>query len=133
MGFGIAAGFVLFMLVVVLAVAFLFAIVAGGLTWPFAPRGSLFAGTGPATSSSMRLAGTYTVEWTAQPTSPSACHIDAGLFSSGSSSVYIPLVYTPVDGNLDPGPIRAIEVPARDDYFIRVDSGCAWSIRLVNE
>jgi hypothetical protein len=133
MGFGIAVGFVLFLLLVALLAVAIYAVASGSVTWPFAQRGQVFEGVGPAESATMSLDGTYRVEWSAEPTSPTACFLDARLYPRDGSSRYVPLLYAAIDGTRSAQPIQGLRVPHRDDWFIRVSSDCTWKLRLVEE
>jgi hypothetical protein len=133
MGFGIAAGFVLFLLVVMAVLAIAYSVTNSNLTWPLAKRASVFAGTGPADSSAMPLGGAYTIEWAAQPTSPTACRINATLRSQADPSSHRTLVESFVSEAREPVKVTGFNIPARSDYFVRVESDCSWSFRFVEE
>jgi hypothetical protein len=132
MGFGIAAGFVLFMIVVGVIAILIFGVATSQITWPFAKPALVFAGTGPGDSSAMKLGGTYTIEWTGAPTTGDSCWISAALRSQ-AEPIGRPLVEAFASQRLQPLPINGLVLPSRNDYVVHVESDCSWSFRFVEE
>ena len=130
MGFGIACGMLLFGLVVSAIVLGVLALASGLITWPFAQPGQRFEGVGPADSAALVLEGEYELEWTASPTTPSACGFSASIRSQSDGALNVELAQARVEASPTPVGHRTIELPAKPDYYLHVESDCRWSMRL---
>lgn len=131
MGFGIALGMLLFFGLVLVAVWVAVGLATSTLTWPFGPQGQQFEGVGPKDSVPIALDGTYRVQWTATPLSPSACTLQASLRSKADAGVDVQLASAISNPSLSPVTGNRTITLAGTDYFLHVESDCSWSIRLV--
>lgn len=132
MGFGIACGVLLFFATIGVVSVIAILVATSTLTWPFVQQGQRFEGVGPADSAPIALEGEYTVEWTAKPTSPQACRLQAALISEGPHGAQIDLMNLPIEATPDTTSGRFAITVAAASYVIHVESGCSWSIRLVH-
>jgi hypothetical protein len=133
MGFGIALGMLLFALVVTLFTVVVVAVVAGWVTWPLAQSGRTFSGTGPADSAALVLEGHQVFEWTASPTTPSACGLWIAVRSQADPGIDIEIARARIEASPIPSGRRALDLAGRSDYFIHVETDCRWSMRLTRE
>jgi len=132
MGFGIALGMVLFFAVVLVVVAIAIGLAMSTITWPFAQQGQRFEGVGPNDSAPVALEGEYLVEWTATPTSPSACNLRTSLLSQLNPGTEIALLNSPIEAAPEPITGRLTLSVAAAPYTIHVESGCRWSLRFTH-
>jgi hypothetical protein len=132
MGFGIACGMLLFFVTIGVVAVIAVLLATSTITWPFAEQAQRFEGVGPADSAPIALEGEYLVEWTAKPTSPQACRIQAALISEKPPGAQIDLMNLPIEVSPDTTSGRFAITVAAAPYVIHVESGCSWSIRLVH-
>lgn len=132
MGFGFALGMLLFWVMLGAIALVAIGLAAGALTWPFAgPAGQRFEGRGSAESTPIELGGPTRVEWTAGPTSPAACPLNADLRREADRTTVALLVSTSIPYASPPvGNTIELSLPA-GRYVVRVESGCEWSFRFV--
>lgn len=131
MGFGIALGMVLFFIALGAVVLLVIGLLTSTITWPFAQQGMRFEGVGPSDSVPVALEGAYEVNWTAAPTSPSACFLKASLRSPTDPGVDVVLANSPVEMVPAAAGARTVSVPS-GQYVVHTESGCRWSIRLAH-
>lgn len=133
-GFGFAAGMTLFWLVLVVVIVAAVALATGvvTLTWPFAEAGQRFEGTGPVDSVPTAFDGTYRIDWSATPTSPVACRLDAFLALSGNSPAQQPFLPVATLGAKDSAGDKTLTI-ARGSYTVHVESDCRWVLRFVRQ
>ncbi len=131
MGFGIACGMLLFFVTIGVVAVIAILLATSTITWPFAQQGQRFEGVGPADSAPIALEGEYLVEWTAKPTSPQACRLQASLIAQSRPMAQIDLMNLPIEATPDATSGRFTITVAAAPYVIHVESGCSWSIRLV--
>lgn len=132
MGFGIALGMVLFFALVLVVLVIAVGLATSTITWPFAQQGQRFEGVGPSDSAPLALEGAYVVEWTATPTSPSACNLRASLLSQRNPGAEIYLANSPIEAAREPIAGRVTITVAAAPYTIHVESGCSWSLRFTH-
>jgi hypothetical protein len=104
-------------------------VATSAITWPFSEPGIRFEAVGPSVSDAVPLDGEYIVSWSAAPTSPSACQLEASLLTSAGRFPAAHLVSMPIEGGKDTTGSGRFTVPA-DQYVVVVRSGCRWSLRL---
>ncbi len=133
LGFGFALGMTLFSVLVATLVMVAVAVGTTGLTWPFAEKAQRFDGRGSLESAPILLEGPIRIEWTATPTSPSACRLGARFRATQDAGVNIEIVSTLVERQAASAAPLRFSLARRADYVLSVESDCEWGFRLVNE
>ena len=130
MGFGIACGMLLFFVTIGVVAVIAILLATSTITWPFAQQGQRFEGVGPADSAPIALEGEYLVEWTAKPTSPQACRLQASLVSQKPPGPEIDLLNLAIEATPEAAGGQFTITVAAAPYSIHVESGCNWSVRF---